>query len=1230
MRKKFLSVFLIFCMVLTLLPTAALATGEEGETAVVQQTDGGSGDDTSGETSTDVVVEVNGTAYATLADAVTAIAGVDTANVKLLSNIELNDTLTIAAGKTVVLDLNSFTLVEKGSGARKIVNNGTLTVKGGTLKNADQGSYGLIDNYGTLTVESGTFVDVGRGSGASIKNRPGATQLTILDGTFQSTADDSDGGNLNNYETASNAIVASEAPLTISGGMFSSVAWYTPAIKIMDGSAYISDISMTTKRAGGIESAGSEDVVIENANVTVISENSYYANAIAVSNGGVVTVKSGTYTGYKYGVYIYNSGGTINIEGSTFKAETALKADKSIYDTQPSIINVSGGDFTGNYNIQEGATLTITGGTFSSNPSAYVPTVGYEVTGGESGPYTVKTKTGMDVSVTPPSSGQTNVGAAVDGNYSTTEGDNADEVGTEGSSIIIDVTTGEGEGPVVNNSVTKTEVELGGNALTSVQKNTSVSNVAIATDVGTVTLDKTAWDTITENATIGEVTAPVTLTITANKAESTVTGWTVTATAGSEPVFNKDRANGEITITVTNPLAEATDKTVKVYYVGEDGSIEDMNATTTDDGRLTWTTTHLSTFVPVAVSTNDEAVWTDDDGVARTGTLADAIKGANKIKDGGTIQLLRDVPNAAGITVPGRTNFTLDFNNFTYTLNVPGAGSTGTETNGFQLLRDSTITFKSGTINISPDNLSGGDTERKPIMRMIQNYANLTLENMTFNAKNQYGGEDYALSFNYGDIEFKGDTDVITSSDDVIAFDVCRWTGGGYDDVSVTFAEDYTGTVNGKILYESDDGTKGTLKIEGKGGTFGAIVPKSGSENAAKQGIEVSGGSFAAPLLKEYLAEGLYYQAKNSAGVYTYHQTLKEAEVAAGPTGTVSEMVTEGTQTWTITFDSNGGSAIAMRVVANGSSIGTLPVPTRSGYTFQYWYDETGSAVESSYNVTKNITLTARWSYNGGSSSGGGGGSGSSTPTYQVSVDKAEGGKITVSPTRAEKGETVTITVKPDEGYELGKLTVTDKDGDKVTLTQKDDNKYTFKMPAGKVTVKATFTEIEVEPEQPELPFSDVAEQDWFYDAVVYVYENELMNGTSATTFSPSVTTSRAMMLTMLARYDGVDTSTGSTWYEAGAAWAVAEGVSDGTNLEADLTREQLVTMLWRYAGSPMVEKDLPDYPDRDEVSDWAVRAMVWAVDNGIITGNGAGELNPQGSASRAEVATILMRFIEL
>ena len=247
---------------------------------------------------------------------------------------------------------------------------------------------------------------------------------------------------------------------------------------------------------------------------------------------------------------------------------------------------------------------------------------------------------------------------------------------------------------------------------------------------------------------------------------------------------------------------------------------------------------------------------------------------------------------------------------------------------------------------------------------------------------------------------------------------------------------------------------------------------------------------------------------------------------------------------------------------------------------------------------------------------------------YLINVDRTTGGKVTVNPGRADKGDTVTITVKPNDGYVLDELTVTAKDGGSVKLTWKDDNKYTFTMPGSQVSIEASFVK-EGGQVVTTLPFADVTANDWYYDAVQYVYENDLMNGTSATAFSPFVTTSRAMILTILARYDGVDTSAGSTWYEAGAVWAIAEGVSDGTNLEANLTREQLVTMLWRYAGSPVVEGDLADYPDSASVSDWAVNAMIWAVENGVITGNGAGALNPQGTATRAEVATILMRFIE-
>ena len=250
----------------------------------------------------------------------------------------------------------------------------------------------------------------------------------------------------------------------------------------------------------------------------------------------------------------------------------------------------------------------------------------------------------------------------------------------------------------------------------------------------------------------------------------------------------------------------------------------------------------------------------------------------------------------------------------------------------------------------------------------------------------------------------------------------------------------------------------------------------------------------------------------------------------------------------------------------------------------------------------------------------------SGSTTYAITVEGSDNGTVTASRTRASKGLTITLTVKADEGYELNVLTVTDKNGNEIKLTDKGDGKYTFAMPASAVTVEASFAAKSVENE---LPFTDVDVDDWFYSAVKYVYDNDLMNGTSATQFSPFMTTSRAMILTILARYNGVDTSTGATWYEAGVAWAVENGVSDGTNLEAAVSREQLVTMLWRLVGSPVIECDLTAYPDSGSVSGWAAQAMAWAVDTGIIIGTGAGTLNPQGNATRAEVAAMLARFAE-
>ena len=254
--------------------------------------------------------------------------------------------------------------------------------------------------------------------------------------------------------------------------------------------------------------------------------------------------------------------------------------------------------------------------------------------------------------------------------------------------------------------------------------------------------------------------------------------------------------------------------------------------------------------------------------------------------------------------------------------------------------------------------------------------------------------------------------------------------------------------------------------------------------------------------------------------------------------------------------------------------------------------------------------------------------SGSSKPSYSVTTPgTTENGSVTVSPKNATKGSTVTVTVKPDDGYQLDKLTVTDAKGNTISVTDKGNGKYTFTMPASKVTVTPTFVKIAQQPT--EKTFVDVEKSDWFADAVAYVTDKGLMNGTGSDTFSPNASTTRGMLMTVLARYAGEDTTGGATWYEKGMNWAKANGVSDGTNPEVNITREQLVTMLYRYAGSPKADGKLDSFSDAASVSSYAVNAMQWAVANGIVNGSN-GKLNPQNNATRAEVAAILMRFCEM
>ena len=239
-------------------------------------------------------------------------------------------------------------------------------------------------------------------------------------------------------------------------------------------------------------------------------------------------------------------------------------------------------------------------------------------------------------------------------------------------------------------------------------------------------------------------------------------------------------------------------------------------------------------------------------------------------------------------------------------------------------------------------------------------------------------------------------------------------------------------------------------------------------------------------------------------------------------------------------------------------------------------------------------------------------------PEVPVTKDWDEAPVVTVSMTGYSEARveipvedvtpgTVAVLVKADGSEQIIKTTLTTENGIVVTL---EDG----------ATVKVVDNSKD---------FVDVPNNYWGSTYIDFATSRGLFSGTSESTFAPETPMNRAMIVTVLAAYEGVDTTTGSTWYEAGRQWAMANGISDGTNMNQNLTREQLAVMLWRYAGSPSVAP-LSGYSDLDNISDWAEMAMAWAVRNGMIAGMDGNMLNPGGQATRAQVATILMRFVEL
>lgn len=382
--------------------------------------------------------------------------------------------------------------------------------------------------------------------------------------------------------------------------------------------------------------------------------------------------------------------------------------------------------------------------------------------------------------------------------------------------------------------------------------------------------------------------------------------------------------------------------------------------------------------------------------------------------------------------------------------------------------------------------------------------------------------------------------------------------------------------------------------------------------------------------------------------------------------------VTEQSGKHLLTFTTNGFSPFVISVPA--ASIGENVYPTlqaaadaakstdvisvKSGASHELNFtttksvkvkNETGADITVKFNGTdKGVVAgaTETFSYTKPSSGGSSGGSSSGKTTYKVTTSAVNNGGVNASPSSAEKGAAITITLSPDKGYKLDKLTVTDGSGKTVSTVKKSDTVYTFTMPASAVKVGVSYVKATETPS--ETKFNDVSANDWFASAVDYVTGKGMMNGTADNTFSPKANTTRGMVVTVLYRLENqpstsaasfTDVASGA-YYANAVAWANANGIVSGYGSgkfgpNDKVTREQLAAILYRYAQykkydvSVGEDTNILSYDDAQSISSYAIPAIQWACGAGVVTGKSGSKLDPKGNATRAEVAAMLMRFCE-
>ena len=590
-------------------------------------------------------------------------------------------------------------------------------------------------------------------------------------------------------------------------------------------------------------------------------------------------------------------------------------------------------------------------------------------------------------------------------------------------------------------------------------------------------------------------------------------------------------------------------------------------------------------------------------------TLEAAIAAA---KENDVIQLRRDVELDASGLANGQGALTISKN-----LTLDGGGHR--------------LFAKEGTFTVTGDNGGG------PSLVNVQDGAAVTLRNITLDGG---GAAKHGLNVYHAGVLSLENVEISN----------CRWYAMVVNNTELSV--DGLTTSGNQWGVNIDQGSRVTLAnaeiAEGDSVVFegqddsGSLTVESGSlQNIKTQGAS-TGGTIT-------IAGGTIASVSNEAGAeITISGGTVTGQVANSGSGSIS--VTGGSfttadvedfvdpgQTVILTLDPAGGSCqVKTLAVANGAAVGDLPAPVREGYRFTGWFTaaDGGSMVTADTTFDAAATLYARWEQE--SSSGGSGGSGGSDTDgdYLITVDRVTGGTLRVNPGRADKGDTVTITVTPKTGYVLKELVVTDSRGEEIETRGAGEGRYTFVMPGSRVNVSASFARAE---EQEKLPFTDVSSSAYYYDAVRWAAEEGITAGVTGSTFAPDRGCTRAQIVTFLWRANGspkpssqenpfTDVSAGSYYYQA-VLWAVEKGITTGVTSttfapDALCTRGQATMLLWRASGSPQVSKA---HPFRDVAEDaYYEDAVNWAVHSGVTQGTTGSTFAPQDVCTRAQIVTFL------